>query len=1284
MKRSRLGWMLCCMLSSALPISAQVATTSLRGTIKDPSGALVPGARITLTANATGQTLTTVANSGGQYVFPQVPPAKYTITASATGFSEQRKTAELLVNQPATIDFFLSIQANTVTVDVSGTAMTLNTSDASLGNAADNTEIQAIPSETRNVPDLLSLQPGVLYLPSSTTTDSRSGAVNGGRSDQGNVTLDGIDDNDQVGGFAFQGVLRSTQDSVEEFRVTTGGSNADSGRSSGAQISMVTKSGTNKFHGAAYEYHRPTFTVANDWFNKQAQLNSNLPNVPGKLIRNIFGADLGGPILKDKLFFFGNYEGTRQAENTQVNETVPTAAYRQGSLVYQGDTDPGQSDNQVINQTLTPAQFAALDAGCQICNTSVYPNPPGANPNALAYFQSMPAANGTTLGDGLNTGSYSFSSPNPKRLNTAIGKIDWSPSVAHRIFFRGNLQDDVIDSTEQFPGQGPSSVLRDNSKGFAAGHTWTITPHLINDIRYGYIRQGYSQRGVGKGDYVDFRFIDNPTAETRNTIVNVPVNNVVDNLAWTKGNHSIEGGANWRLIHDNHSSDLNSYNNASTNPYWLGGNPPDPSAIGLPTVDGGFSNSYEIAFANLVGTVPSLTNVYNYRLDSSTSGSLLGDGAFLDRHFKSNEFEWYIQDAWRIRPNFTLTFGIRHTILQTPYETSGQEVTPTIDTHAWFLKREAAAQAGQIYEDDLYFQPAGGYYGKPGFWSSAKNNIAPRIAIAYSPDTKTSIRVGAGIYYDHFGEGLVNTFDQHGSYGLNGQVTNSAGNYGIEGNSKHPPSPRFMGRQILPPIDNGSATPTLSFPYPAPLGNFAITWGLDSKIKTPYSEAFDVSVQREIKGGFTVEVAYVGRMGRHLLQQLDLAEPVDYVDPGGGGDYYAAARQLSREVDQNVGNYGGASTYSSQDGSETPPVYVAPIPYFEHVFPFMAGVDNTCNDAGNSIACPDQVPGESATMAIYNNEWAPYRSQYGATTSLADIDFYCAYGCPGDWVSHFWQDQFSSLYALSSIGMSYYNAGQITLRHPTSNGLQFDFGYTWSNSIDMGSDTERSNEFGTNATNTGSFSEILNTWKPYLNRGPSDFDTRHLITADWVYQLPFGTGKMLAGTASGVVDALVGGWQLSGTNRWSSALPFYLTEPGWTTDWQIESFGVVTAPVKMRRHLDTNGNPQFFANPDAINSGVACGGCNGGNIRLPYPGEAGQRNNFRGDGYFDLDSGLSKTWKVREYGSLKFAWEVYNVTNTVRFDPAFIGSGLTGGNLGIAQRLLTVPRRMQFSLRYDF
>lgn len=553
MKRSPLlGWVLVCSLS--VIAFAQNATTSLRGTIKDPSGALVSDATITLTNDVTGKSSITNASSDGFYAFPQILPAKYTIEVAAPGFGSQTKTAELLVNQPANIDFSLEIESSTVTVDVTAAAQTLNVTDAALGSSAGNTEIQALPSETRNVPDLLSLQPGVLYLGQATgqgsaSGDSRQGAVNGGRSDQGNVTLDGIDDNDQVNGLAFAGVLRETQDSIEEFRVTTGDANADSGRSSGAQISMVTKSGTNKFHGAAYEYYRPPFTAANNWFNKQAQLNNGLTNTPTKVLRNIFGVAVGGPIKKDKLFFFGNYEGSRLAEDYQQIQTVATASYAAGNILY---PDSAQKN---VTHTLSPAQVATLDGGCQICYTSDYAFGPGPNQNALAYFKSTPLANGTLTGDGLNTGSYSFASPNPVHLNTWIARIDYTPSDRHRIFLRGNMQQDNTRAPENFPGQGPASVRQDNSKGLTAGDTWTITPALINDIRYGYVRQGVSDRGVGSGDYVDFRFMATATAETRTAITSVPVNNIVDNLSWTKGKHSLGFGGNWRLVHQNHLSD---------------------------------------------------------------------------------------------------------------------------------------------------------------------------------------------------------------------------------------------------------------------------------------------------------------------------------------------------------------------------------------------------------------------------------------------------------------------------------------------------------------------------------------------------------------------------------------------------------------------------------------------------------------------------------------------------------------------------------------------------------
>jgi len=1233
--------MLICILSPVVLAFGQSATTSLRGIIKDPSGALVPGAKIVLVDKAIGTTFSATANSAGLYTFAQIPPAKYIITASAAGFGEQSKTAELLVNQPATIDFALSIQSSTVTVDVSGTAQTLNTTDATLGDSIANEQIQSVPLDGRDPIALLSSQPGVLFLGETANLadkmnpqdlDSRQGAVGGARSDQGNVTLDGVDDNDEINGYAFNGVLRSTLDSTEEFRVTTSNSNADAGRSSGAQISLVTKSGTNKFHGSVYEYNRPSNLVANNWFVKNNEIAAGEPNTPTKYIVNTFGGSIGGPILKDKLFFFYNYEGQRLATNDPVTATTPSASFLSGQLGYFAS-----DGSQVM---LTSAQIAQLDAACTQCTA------PGVDQAMLQYLGSEPAATVLSGGDGINNGFYSFSSPAPQRLNTNIGKIDYAPNSRNHIFARGNLQKDVSFGDQNLPGQPPQNFLVDNTKGMAFGYTLTPTSNIVNDLRYAYIRQGYSDAGVGQGDYVVVRFYQQPTAQTRSSLVNVPVNTIDDTLSWTKGTHTLSFGGNWRMITNNTSNNTNSFNGASTNPSYLSSKgAPDPTTLGLPAVDPRYGTSFDYAYATIIGDVAERDASANYAVTSPTSASLLPDGAVIPRHFKANEFEYFLQDSWRIQPNLTVTFGLRHTILQTPYETKGQEIAPTVDTHQWYLQRGAAAAKGQVFEDDLLFAPVGKFYGKPGFWAKQKTNIAPRLSVVYSPDTKTSIRSGFGLYFDHYGEALTHRFSDLGSFGLSSQYESPA-SY-----STYATAPRFTGPHDLPNLPVPAAPATQAYPYAVPDGTFGINWGIDNQVKTPYVEAFNLSVQRELPGGFLLDTAYVGRLGRHLFQQLDLAEPVDLNDPLGAGDYFTAGSLMSKISDQLGGSCADC------DGTFQ---HLPTIQYFEDVFPQMQNLD---------------FMGESATDAIYNDEWAPQRYTYGETGALADIDFYCDYGCPNG--TQFWSPQFSSLISLASIGMSYYNAAQITLRHPTRAGLDLDFSYTYSRSIDMGSDAERA------ATSYGA---IQNVWNPSLSRAVSDFDTTHLITTDWSYALPIGTAKAVLGSSNKIGDAIWGGWQWAGIGRWASALPFSVIEPGWSTNWELQANTVATAPIKTHKNIQ-GGLPQVFADVNAIGEGVT----SGSPLRLPYPGEAGMRNRFRGDGPFNIDSSLAKSWNLTERTRLKFAWEVYNVTNSVRFDDGVYGNyafnnAVTYPGFGVYGQVLGSHqfRRMQFGLRLDF
>jgi len=1312
MKRWKLSWSLGLILSLGNSLLGQTALTSLRGTVTDPAGAVVPATQVELKNSATGFHATTKTDSNGAYEFPQIPPGRYTITVNVPGFASQSKQAELLVSQPATINFILSIQQSKSIVEVSSEAQTLNVTDATIGNSVSNATVESLPMEGRNVPDLLSLQPGVLYLgqkfndisSSNRDTDSRSGAVAGARSDQSNMTLDGIDNNDQRQGYAFTGVLRSTLDSLQEFRVTTTDANADNGRSSGAQIVLLTKSGTNQLHGSAYEYNRNAAAVANDFFNKTAELQSGLPNKPGALIRNTFGASLGGPIKKDKLFFFLNYEGQRTAENKQVTQIVPTQSLRDGNLKY-FDTSGNVvtlcsrasiSKNACPNGT-PKDDLAAMDPNCQ--STGTCPWGAGANPNSLSTFGAYPLPN-TFGGDGLNTAGFTFSAPNPKSLNTYIAKVDYELSSHMHLFVRGIQQGDRISGAPQFPNAPPSSEITDTSKGIAAGYLWTIGNNLVNNLRYGYIRQGLNVTGAGTASYSDFAGLSPLTGEGRSTLLNVPVHNFVDDLTWIKGKHTLQFGVNWRLIHNNTSSNAVSFASASSGAANISqaaiagtGQSFDPAAFGYPTVSGDFGTSYDNAVTAIAGLLSTINANNNYQIARNGSeATLVPVGALIPRQFKANEFEWYAQDSYRFRPNLTVTLGVRHSLLETPYEVNGQEVAPTIDLHQWFENRAIAAKQGLGNQPAFSFAPSGqGRGGKP-YWPMNKDNFAPRLSVAYSPGFqdgvlkaifggpgKSSIRAGMGMYYDHFGEGIVDGFSQFGSFGLTSTQAAPSNIFTPDD------APRYTGRTVVPIDVLPPALASVSYPATPSSdpngGGFTFNSnGIDGRLKTPYSIAMDLSVQRQLAGGFTLEAAYVGRRGVHLLQQLDLAAATDLVDPKSGMDYYTAATLITK--------------FALAHGEDTSAV-IPPIAYFEDLFPTAASggfsaTQNIYTGSGGSNACPSGFrwanrPGREIG--------APYRLGLLATQLANGGGTPVCFGLPP---VPFWDPQFSSLMAWSAIGISNYHAGQFILRHPTTHGLQMDFSYTFAKSMDMGSDAERTNSQGTTSTTSSGLgpgstthSFIANPWNPRLNYAPSDFDIRHAITTTWVYQLPFGRGKLLGGKASTGLDAFIGGWQLSGLGRWTSALPFSVVDTrGFTNNFLFNDYMVETAPVKTGLfHDPTTGAPIAFPDPAAVVAGVSITTGVSATLtplRFAFPGEAGSRNAFRGQGFFGIDASLAKSWKVTERINLKFAWDVFNVTNSVRFDTNSIDNGSDDGGFGLYSGTLTNPRVQQFSLRLTF
>jgi hypothetical protein len=1094
--------------------------------------------------------------------------------------------------------------------------------------------------------DLLSLQAGVLFLGDKTSSqqdsDSRSGSVDGARSDQSNVTLDGLDDNDQNKGYAFSGVLRSTRDSVEEFRVVTTNANADSGRSSGAQVSLVTRTGTNHYHGSAYEYYRPTNTVANNWFNKQAEAEAGTPNIPPKYLRNTFGGSFGAPIQKDKLFYFVAFEGQRAAESAQVTQEVPGAAFRNGSLTYVSGSGV---------QSLDAAQIASMDPNCS--GNGTCPLGAGVNPAAEAYYAQLPLPNSAAPSDGYNLFGYTFASPAPQSLNTLIAKLDYNLHDKHRLFLRGNYQEDHQSGTSQFPGQPASYALTDDSKGIAAGDIWTISNSLINNLRYGLVHQGYANYGVTNQNYVTFQNIATlKAAGYTSQIISVPTHNVADDVTWSKGNHAIQAGGNYRLVLNNRDSNATLFSNAAVTYQLLAvgaiantsvqGQSPaslDPGGFGFPAVSPNYSSAYNTAIADITGLITSSTVYYN-NVYSKGELSTLPVGDWVNHHYVTNEVEYYAQDSWKVKPNLTITYGLRHTLLQVPYERNGQEIVPTINLAKWLAARWDGASQGQVVQPSFGFTQGGRANGRPGFWNMDKFDLAPRLAIAYSPDSRTTIHAGWGLYFDHFGQGIVDSFDQQGSFGLVTADRSPVGQYVDT-------TPRYVNQTTVPT----SIVPTLSVTGPTPVTpgpNLSLAWGVDQGLTTPYSYVFNASVQHQFGKSTAIEATYTGRLGRHLMQMRDIATPSDLVDPKGGSDYFAAAKQLSKLTDA------GASVSSVQK-----------IPYWEDMFPWIAG------------------NGLTATQVAYEN-YAPFRGN--EASALFVLDAIPGGVTPNNELYRYFDPQYSSLYVWSSMGTSSYHGLQLALHHPEAHGLQFDAYYTLSKSIDLGSDAERSGPStetiggagGYYSGSGGYFSQIINVYNPKGNRGVSDFDVRHAITGNVIGALPFGRGHMIGTNANKLTDALIGRWTVTGLTHWTSGLPFGSIDGlGWSTDWADQSWNVAAAPIASGGHKhDSNGEPNAFNSQSTALT----------NIRPPYAGEAGERNFYRGDGYFSVDTGVAKIFSFAETQQVKFAWETFNATNTVRFDPASVSSNPFGspGSYGEYTALLTQGRRMQFSLRYSF
>ncbi len=1224
-------------------IGAQTGTSRITGVVRDNTGAAVPGAKITITNPQTNYSRSTASNDSGIFSFAGIPPSKYDLKVESPGFKQTvlrgiRALVDSIVESNVELEVG-DIEA-VVNIDRNSFDSGINRHDASIGNAFDFRQIVQLPTNLRRVNDLMTLQPGV----------TREGYVAGGRSDQANITLDGVDINDQqTGGRTSQfqtsqdSALRVTAESVEEFRITIANPNANQGRSSGAQISLVTKGGSNTWHGAGFYFLRPTRGSANDFFNNavgrfeagdQAVLdgiaNVGQERVPRpSLSREVFGGTIGGPILKDRAFFFYNYEGQRQNLETTVIRGVPLAHVGNGEIRFSG-TGPTCDPNG--NCTLNTAQF-----------NSIYPQLLQ-NPIAIAIHADAALrypANDTSRGDGINTGGFRWNAPSNIVENTHIMRVDINLNEQQQLFLRGNYQADNDSGISYFPDT-PATGHWSHPYGWALGHNWTIGKNKVNVFRWGLTRQALSDQG--DSDTNLFGGIFSPRAFTRTFSRVTETHNFTNDFTWIKGDHTWQFGGNVRLVRNKRESSQNSFDSAATGTFF--------SNLALQTQleNNGYQLTigrgvpYQNAAAALTARLAQYVVNFNFDVD----GSVLPVGTPSSRNFATEEYDVYFQDIWRPKRNLTITYGLRYGLSRPVYERKGFQVVPTESLGDFFDRRKASAAIGVPLNDLIEFQIGGPINNAPGFYQLDTNNFQPRIAAAWSPSFKrgswkklfggegaSTFRGGFAVTNDYFGQALASGFDELSTLGFSTSVR-------IIANDPHPQFTGFdQDIRSLP----GVPAPEQRFSTPAD-GAFRIESSLDSTSVSPVHYTWSFSYGRSLPKGLYIESSYIGRRARNLFASRDIMALNNLVDPQSGVDWYTAAGMLA---DLRTAN--------------TPNAQVPAIPYFENLFPGAVGLFG--------------APGTTATQGVYN--------------LISRVDGFNI----ADWTfiqfilddigvspNMFLHPQYQALSAFGTTAYSNYHGGILSVRQRLGDDVSYGFNYTYSKSMDNSSGLQTGHSYRSPF--------VLNSLRPDDNYSVSDFDIRHLLVANFLCQLPFGKGGKFGKNAGGLLNAFVSGWQLAGVFRWNTGLP--LNPPSdqgiWATNWNQTSNTVRTGSIPLADGGVDRDTQNIFSDPAAAFK----------SFRNAKPGETGDRNALRQPGFSEINLGLTKSFTMpwSENHKFQFRWEVLNVLNFQSFAggrrtnltwgiPQDSDLGMAGNAFGkIYDRIQGNPRSMQFGFRYEF
>ena len=835
--------LLSCVVLFAFSIYAagQAGTGSITGVVTDPSGAVVQGANVTATNTATGTARSVTTSDSGNYNLTSLAPGSYTVNVEKSGFPKVVLTnvrVSTSLSVPLNAQFHLGTATESVTV-TTDTLAPIETEDTQVSNLVDSARMKALPLITRNPYELVLLSPGT----ASANSSLGGFNVNGERERNNNFLLDGVDNNDTSVPGIPGGALAANPESTEEFRVITNNFNAEYGRNTGAIIDVVTKSGSNNFHGNAYWFGRyEKIGGARDWFNRPADGPLNPYD------RNQFGYSIGGPIWKNKTFFFFNHELQRFRTSLTNPAVVPTQEYKNGLFTFNGIDDNNQPITRTIDLRQGSPDDQAFSSNLDFFGTGVTNLPP--DPTVQQMFSLYPNPSVPT-GDGYS-GILFFPNSSDQHSYQATGKIDHQFTSTEVFSFRYGYND-FKDPNPFSDAVLPNNVGAISSKSIATGGAAnlisTFRPNLINSFTFGWnhIFSGFGCGGLNVldsffpvdqfGNGTDFNvspfstlgcggagvLLSDGQARKTGTI------SFADTFTWVKGAHTFKFGGDFRRVNESGDNNFNSRRQVETR---------------LGTVTGGGFDSLGIGVSDAAFN-DAISAFYGFVISDLNAQFFDKAGvrhATDNKDFRQREGSFFVQDSWKVRPNLTLNLGARYQLNGVPYEIHNNLSNLLTDPRTFpVVFTTVGPGAGhQLFNDDY-------------------SNFEPRIGFSWDPwrDGKTAVRASFGIFHDRvFG----NLFG------------NARGNPPFEQDYSNP--------NVLNTINDGYGIGGFPFAVPEQTPNPSVPDGallapviFDSHFRNPVTNSWFFGIQRDLPGNVVLDVSYVGNSSHHVFRVFDANPP---------------------------------------------------------------------------------------------------------------------------------------------------------------------------------------------------------------------------------------------------------------------------------------------------------------------------------------------------------------------------------------------------------------------------